>query len=57
MKAVNLKPETAQKVGKLANRFWLAGILFSIAHGVVKVRAHLAALLTDAHATTDGKTC
>lgn len=32
-----LKPETAQKVNKTANRFWLAGILFSITHAVFKV--------------------
>ncbi|EIM92657.1 peroxisomal biogenesis factor 11 [Stereum hirsutum FP-91666 SS1] len=31
-----LKPETAQKVNKTANRFWLAGILFSITHAVFK---------------------
>jgi peroxin-11B len=36
VKFISLKPETAQKVGKIANRFWLAGILFSIAHGSLK---------------------
>ncbi|KAI0068401.1 peroxisomal biogenesis factor 11 [Artomyces pyxidatus] len=33
---ITLKPATAQKVTKTANRFWLAGILFSLAHAVFK---------------------
>ncbi|KAI0051739.1 peroxisomal biogenesis factor 11 [Auriscalpium vulgare] len=33
---IALKPDTAAKVNKTANRFWLAGILFSIAHAVFK---------------------
>jgi len=33
---ITLKPETSQKVQKIANRFWLAGILFSITHAVFK---------------------
>ncbi|KAA1468166.1 peroxisomal biogenesis factor 11 [Dentipellis sp. KUC8613] len=33
---ITLKPETAAKVNKTAARLWLAGILFSIAHGVIK---------------------
>jgi peroxin-11B len=34
---INLKPETSQKVQKISNRFWLAGILFSITNAVLKV--------------------
>ena len=34
---ITLKPETSQKVQKISNRFWLAGILFSLMHGVFKV--------------------
>jgi hypothetical protein len=37
IKFITLKPETAQRVQKLSNRFWLAGISFSIAHAVFKV--------------------
>ncbi|KAI0307775.1 peroxisomal biogenesis factor 11 [Multifurca ochricompacta] len=33
---ITLKSETSQKVQKIANRFWLAGILFSITHAVFK---------------------
>ncbi|KAH9985419.1 peroxisomal biogenesis factor 11 [Russula compacta] len=36
IKFISLKPETSQKVQKISNRFWLAGILFSITHGVFK---------------------
>ncbi|KAI0274607.1 peroxisomal biogenesis factor 11 [Gloeopeniophorella convolvens] len=36
IKFITLKPETAEKVNKTANRFWLAGILFSITHAVFK---------------------
>ncbi|KAF5375294.1 hypothetical protein D9758_000156 [Tetrapyrgos nigripes] len=32
----SLNPETAAQVSKISNRFWLAGILFSIVHGTVK---------------------
>ncbi|KAI0094615.1 peroxisomal biogenesis factor 11 [Irpex rosettiformis] len=32
----NLKPSTAARVNKLANQFWLAGILFSITFGLLK---------------------
>jgi hypothetical protein len=34
---ITLKPETSQKVQKIANRFWLAAILFSITHAAFKV--------------------
>jgi len=34
---ITLKPETSQKVQKISNRFWLAGILFSLTHGLLKV--------------------
>lgn len=34
---INLKFETSQKVQKISNRFWLAGILFSITNAVLKV--------------------
>lgn len=37
IKFITLKPATSQKVQKISNRFWLAGILFSITHGVLKV--------------------
>ncbi|ETW87321.1 hypothetical protein HETIRDRAFT_40385 [Heterobasidion irregulare TC 32-1] len=33
---ITLKPDTAQRVNKTANRFWVAGILFSIVHAVFK---------------------
>ncbi|KAI0348679.1 peroxisomal biogenesis factor [Trametopsis cervina] len=36
VKFFNLKPSTAARVGKLANQFWLAGILFSISFGLLK---------------------
>lgn len=35
-KFIALKPSTAEKVTKTSNRFWLAGILFSITHGLLK---------------------
>jgi peroxin-11B len=31
-----LKPETAQRVTRASNRFWLAGILCSLVHGLLK---------------------
>lgn len=34
---INLKFETSQKVQKISNRFWLAGILFSVTNAVLKV--------------------
>ena len=37
IKFITLEPETAQRVQKISNRFWLAGISFSIAHAVFKV--------------------
>ncbi|TFY59894.1 hypothetical protein EVG20_g7624 [Dentipellis fragilis] len=33
---IALKPETAARINKTAARLWLTGILFSIAHGVIK---------------------
>jgi len=36
VKLVALKPSTAEKVLKTSNRYWLAGILFSITHGLLK---------------------
>lgn len=36
VKFIGLKPSTAEKVTKTSNRFWLAGILFSITHGLLK---------------------
>jgi peroxin-11B len=44
IKFFNLQPSTAQRVNKIANRYWLAGILLSIAHGVIKVRKLLSYL-------------
>jgi peroxin-11B len=41
VKFLSLRPETAKKVGKISNRFWLAGILFGIAHGILEVRTTL----------------
>ncbi|KAG2061973.1 peroxisomal biogenesis factor [Suillus hirtellus] len=35
-KFIALKPGTAERVTKTSNRFWLAGILFSITHGLLK---------------------
>lgn len=37
IKFITLKPETSQRVQKISNRFWLAGILFSLTHGILKV--------------------
>jgi peroxin-11B len=37
IKLISLKPEVSQKVQRISNRFWLAGILFSITHAVFKV--------------------
>ncbi|KAJ7110083.1 peroxisomal biogenesis factor 11 [Mycena epipterygia] len=36
IKFANFHPDTAAKIGKLANRSWLAGIIFSIAHAAIK---------------------
>ncbi|KAJ6621239.1 peroxisomal biogenesis factor 11 [Mycena sp. CBHHK59/15] len=36
IKFASLQPDTAAKVGRIANRSWLAGILFSLAHAVIK---------------------
>ncbi|EIN14166.1 peroxisomal biogenesis factor 11 [Punctularia strigosozonata HHB-11173 SS5] len=36
VKFISLSRTTAQKVNKTSNRFWLAGISFSIAHGLLK---------------------
>ncbi|KAJ7631084.1 peroxisomal biogenesis factor 11 [Roridomyces roridus] len=36
IKFLAFQPETATKIGKLANRSWLVGILLSIAHAAVK---------------------
>ena len=38
VKFYNLKPSTSARVSKLANQFWLSGILFSITFGLLKVR-------------------
>ncbi|KAJ3558037.1 hypothetical protein NM688_g1146 [Phlebia brevispora] len=36
VKVYNFKPSTAARINKLANQFWLAGILFSITFGLLK---------------------
>jgi len=36
VKFISLKPQVSQKVQRISNRFWLAGILFSITHAVFK---------------------
>jgi peroxin-11B len=36
VKFISLSPETAQKVSRRSNRFWLAGISLSIANSVIK---------------------
>ncbi|RDB29380.1 Peroxisomal membrane protein PMP27 [Hypsizygus marmoreus] len=36
IKFINLNSETAKRVSKTSNRFWLAGILFSIVNSVLK---------------------
>jgi len=38
IKVLRLTPETAKKVNVTSQRFWLAGIAFSIAHSLAKVR-------------------
>ena len=46
IKFVTLKPETSQRVQKISNRFWLAGILFSLTHGILKVsRQHVFSMI------------
>ncbi|KAF8642399.1 hypothetical protein AX16_009665 [Volvariella volvacea WC 439] len=50
IKLVNLPKETATKVTKLSNRFWLAGILFSIVNGIMKVSR----ILSDKRRPFDG---
>ena len=37
VKFYNLRPSTSARVSKLANQFWLTGILFSITFGLLKV--------------------
>jgi len=36
IKFLTLKPDTVKKVTKTSNRFWLAGILFSLTHALLK---------------------
>jgi peroxin-11B len=36
IKFITLSPENAKKLAKISLRFWLAGILFSLVHGVSK---------------------
>jgi len=36
VKFIQLNPETTKRVSKTSNRFWLAGILLSIVHGIAK---------------------
>lgn len=36
IKFLTLTPETAQKIARISNRFWLAGILVSLTHGAIK---------------------
>lgn len=38
VKFIALEKETAVRVNKISQRFWLAGIVFSVAAGVAKVR-------------------
>lgn len=38
IKFYNLAPSTAQKINKRAVQFWFTGIVFSIVHGLLKVR-------------------
>lgn len=37
VKFINLSKETKERVGKIANRFWLAGILFNLAYALLEV--------------------
>ncbi|OBZ78811.1 Peroxisomal membrane protein PMP30B [Grifola frondosa] len=36
IKFITLKPSTSQKVNKLTNQFWFSGLVFSIAHSLLK---------------------
>jgi len=36
IKVVNLSNATKERIGKISNRFWLAGILFNLAHALLK---------------------
>jgi len=38
VKFINLSKETKERVGKVANRFWLAGILLNLAYALLKAR-------------------
>ncbi|TFY62162.1 hypothetical protein EVJ58_g4040 [Rhodofomes roseus] len=57
IKFFNFKPSTAEKVSKNANRLWLAGILFSITHGLLKAGrlANEVKKLQNAHLTEKGQ--
>ncbi|KAI0732255.1 peroxisomal biogenesis factor 11 [Fomitopsis betulina] len=57
IKFFNFKPSTAEKISKNANRFWLAGILFSITHGLLKAGrlANEAKKLQSANLTEKGQ--
>jgi hypothetical protein len=43
IKFIKLDSDTAAKINRTSNRFWFAGILFSIIHAVLKVRNDTAA--------------
>ena len=38
IKFYNFAPSTAQKLNKRIMQFWFAGIVFSLMHGMLKVR-------------------
>ena len=50
---ITLKPDTAKAVNKTSNRFWLAGITFSLLHCTFKVRVCRPAFVPKPHASTD----
>jgi peroxin-11B len=37
IKFIALDSDTAKKISRISNRFWLAGILFSITNAILKV--------------------
>ena len=47
IKFFSLPPERAKKISKISNRFWLAGILFGIANGILEVRSTLSSHVDD----------
>ena len=55
IKFINLSPEKAQRVNKMANRFWLSGITLSIINAAFKTQRINVEISRLQHATVDEK--